>query len=199
MKLTGVQIKNFRNVIDSGEVAIQPDVTCIVGKNESGKTAFLQALHRLNPAQGNVSLSIPDQYPAWLEKQHRRKMNLETFCPVTATFKIEPEDKTVLEERFGKGILKSDIVTLSRQYDGKRLFGYSADEKAAVGTVLAQVTLPKGTGAKPSNFEGLRALIVTLNQRVLGSSPSASTKFLNGLGANIHPSQGAVESHVIAT
>ncbi len=40
---------------------------------------------------------------------------------------------------------------------------------------------------------------MALNQRVLGSSPSASTKLLNGLGANIHPSQGAVESHVIAT
>ncbi len=43
------------------------------------------------------------------------------------------------------------------------------------------------------------ALAFALNQRVLGSSPSASTKLLNGLGANIHPSQGAVESHVIAT
>lgn len=162
MKLTGVQIRNFRNVIDSGEVAIQPDVTCIVGKNESGKTAFLQALHRLNPAQGNVSLSIPDHYPAWLEKQHRRKMNLDTFCPVKATFKIEPQDKIILEECFGKGILKSDTVTLSRQYDGQRLLGYNADEKIAVASVLAQVTLPKGAGAKPSNFEALRTLIASL-------------------------------------
>ena len=39
----------------------------------------------------------------------------------------------------------------------------------------------------------------SLNQRVLGSSPSASTKLLNDLGANIHPFEGAVEGHVIAT
>lgn len=162
MKLTGVQIKNFRNVIDSGEVVIQPDVTCIVGKNESGKTAFLQALHRLNPAQGNVSLSIPDQYPAWLEKQHRKKMNLDTFCPVRATFKIEPKDRAILEERFGKGILKSDTVALSRQYDGQRIFEFDADEKVAVSAVLGGVTLPKGTGTKPSSFEALTALIASL-------------------------------------
>ena len=42
-------------------------------------------------------------------------------------------------------------------------------------------------------------LIMALNQRVLGSSPSASTKLLNDLGANIHPFEGAVEGHVIAT
>ena len=40
---------------------------------------------------------------------------------------------------------------------------------------------------------------MALNQRVLGSSPSASTKLFNDLGAIIHPSQGAVERHVIAT
>ena len=40
---------------------------------------------------------------------------------------------------------------------------------------------------------------LTLNQRVLGSSPSASTKLLNDLGANIHPFLAAVEGHVIAT
>ena len=162
MKLTGVQIKNFRNVIDSGEVFIQPDVTCIVGKNESGKTAFLQALHRLNPAQGNVSLSIPDQYPAWLEKQHRKKMNLDTFCPVRATFKIEPDDRTILEERFGKGVLKSDIVALSRQYDGKRIFEFDADEKAVVASILAGAALPKGTATKPVSFEALKALTASL-------------------------------------
>jgi predicted ATP-dependent endonuclease of OLD family len=139
MKLIEVQVRNFRNILDAGEVAIQPDVTCLVGKNESGKTAFLQALHRLNPAQGNVSLSIPDQYPAWLEKQHRRKMDLNIFCPVTAKFKVEDSDKAALEERFGKGVLKSDILTLSRQYNGKLTFDYTADEEVAIATILKQV------------------------------------------------------------
>lgn len=34
---------------DSGEISFEEDVTCLVGKNESGKTAVLQALHLLNP------------------------------------------------------------------------------------------------------------------------------------------------------
>ena len=71
MKLKTVHARMFRNILDSTEVAIQPDVTCLVGKNESGKTAFLQALWRLRPARTNPKFSIPEQYPAWLEKRHR--------------------------------------------------------------------------------------------------------------------------------
>lgn len=36
MKLASVKIMSFRNFLDSTEFQIQPDVTCLVGKNESG-------------------------------------------------------------------------------------------------------------------------------------------------------------------
>ena len=49
MKLIEVNVKNFRNIIDSNTVKIQEDITSLIGKNESGKTAFLHALYRLNP------------------------------------------------------------------------------------------------------------------------------------------------------
>ncbi len=49
MKLTSFQVLKFRNIVDSTRVAVQPDVTCLVGKNESGKTAGLNALYRLKP------------------------------------------------------------------------------------------------------------------------------------------------------
>ena len=71
MKLLEVRIEKFCNFIDSTPVSVQPDITCFVGKNESGKTAFLQAIYLLNPARPNVSLSVADQYPAWLEKRDR--------------------------------------------------------------------------------------------------------------------------------
>jgi predicted ATP-dependent endonuclease of OLD family len=47
MKLRTVQIRMFRNILDSTEVEIDEKVTCLVGKNESGKSAFLNALWRL--------------------------------------------------------------------------------------------------------------------------------------------------------
>ena len=48
MKLTKVRITEFQSIRDSNEFEIG-DVTCLVGKNEAGKTALLKALYRLNP------------------------------------------------------------------------------------------------------------------------------------------------------
>lgn len=48
MKLAKVHITEFQSIQDSNEFDIG-DVTCLVGKNEAGKTALLKALYRLNP------------------------------------------------------------------------------------------------------------------------------------------------------
>ncbi len=47
MQLTRFRITRYRSIWDSGW--IDKDLTAIVGKNESGKTALLRALHKLNP------------------------------------------------------------------------------------------------------------------------------------------------------
>ena len=48
MKLTNVEISAYQSVRHSNPFDIG-DITCLVGKNEAGKTAILQALYRLNP------------------------------------------------------------------------------------------------------------------------------------------------------
>ncbi len=158
MKLLSVEVENFKNVVKSGVVGIDPAVTCLVGKNESGKTAFLSALRLLNPAQGG-DFSIPEHYPAWLEKRHRREMDLDTFCPIKATFELEASDKKTLEDRFGRGILASDTIGLRRQYDGERRFSYSSVEKVAVEHICQGVKL---SGDRPTTMEGLSTLIEQL-------------------------------------
>jgi AAA15 family ATPase/GTPase len=48
MILKNVHVENFRSVEDSGEFELG-QVLCLVGKNEAGKTAVVQALAGLNP------------------------------------------------------------------------------------------------------------------------------------------------------
>ncbi|OLE17026.1 MAG: hypothetical protein DMG54_18150 [Acidobacteria bacterium] len=48
MRLSKVHVTNFRSVEDSGEFDVG-QVLALVGKNEAGKTAILQALAGLNP------------------------------------------------------------------------------------------------------------------------------------------------------
>ena len=65
MKLVEAHVLKFRNFDDSGDVSIESDVTALVGKNESGKTAFLQALYHLKPIHGD-ELNALVHYPRWL-------------------------------------------------------------------------------------------------------------------------------------
>jgi energy-coupling factor transporter ATP-binding protein EcfA2 len=48
MKLINAHVTNFRSVEDSGEFSVE-QVTCLVGKNEAGKSAVLLALGALHP------------------------------------------------------------------------------------------------------------------------------------------------------
>src|ERR1700686_521636 len=44
MKLKSFQIKNYKVIDDTGPVRVDPNLTALVGRNESGKTAILKAL-----------------------------------------------------------------------------------------------------------------------------------------------------------
>src|ERR1700719_111027 len=44
MKLKSFQIKNYKVIDDTGPVKVDPQLTALVGRNESGKTAILKAL-----------------------------------------------------------------------------------------------------------------------------------------------------------
>ena len=52
MKLIKIQAINFRSVEDSGEFQVG-DLTCLVGKNEAGKTAILHAIQGIAPSDGD--------------------------------------------------------------------------------------------------------------------------------------------------
>lgn len=169
MKLVTVQVKLFRNILDSSEVSIQDNVTCLVGKNESGKTAFLHALYRLNPARSNVEFHIPDHYPAWLEKRDRlRGVNLEDTRPVKATFLLDKEEIEEVEQVFGEGVLLSEELILQRDYNGTLLYTLSIDQKAAVKHFLSDVTLPQKLSPetrKAQNIDELLELIGRVRSR----------------------------------
>ena len=65
MKLSSVRISEFQSIRDSNLFEIG-DVTCLVGKNEAGKTALLRALERLNPVitiPSHSNFDVIDDYP----------------------------------------------------------------------------------------------------------------------------------------
>jgi predicted ATP-dependent endonuclease of OLD family len=159
VKLVSVEVDHFKNILKSEVVAIQPDVTCVVGKNESGKTAFLQALHRFYPAQPNVTFNAQRQYPAWLEKQHRRQKDIDQHCPVCCTFELEQSDLDVVQQALGSGVLKSKTIPISRTYSNLFRWKVEINEPAVVAHITSKLL---GGAPTPTSIEELDGLINTL-------------------------------------
>jgi energy-coupling factor transporter ATP-binding protein EcfA2 len=143
MKLVEAHVQKFRNFDDSDPVAIEGDVTALVGKNESGKTAFLQGLYRLNPVYGE-QLDELDQYPRWLYTRDRKAGTIVSTNPVTAVFELEPADVEAMATRFGDGVVVAERVTIGRRYDNVTTVGQDAqpDEAKAVAAVLDRSEIP---------------------------------------------------------
>jgi len=64
LQIIRARITCYRSAQDSGEFSAEPDLTCLVGENYSGKTALLQALYRLNPAEPLADFDEVADFPA---------------------------------------------------------------------------------------------------------------------------------------
>lgn len=149
MKLTKVRITDFQSILDSTEFEID-DVTCLVGKNEAGKTALLKALYRLNPITKSdgafdTALDFPRRYVTVYEDDvaaARRK----PATVVAATFSLETADVEAVEQVFGPTCLRSEIssITLAKGYSNQVAFtGLQMDNEAALTYVINNSKLTK--------------------------------------------------------
>lgn len=106
MKLTKVRVQNYRSVEDSEEFEIG-DLTCLVGKNEAGKTALLNAIRGLQP-------SMPFKFDETIDYPRRFSTRFSDRHPdnkaevIRTWWRLESDDKAAVEERFGPGVLKGD-------------------------------------------------------------------------------------------
>ncbi len=141
MKLTRARVTNYRSIDDSGWVSVD-DVTCLVGKNESGKTAFLGALKKLGPVhEEDGSFDIKD-YPRKGYVKYKREHKDKPTVVVRAEFVLTAREIEDIESEFGPGVLKSSTITVSKDYDNQRFWQVEVDEQAAVRHVLVNAGIP---------------------------------------------------------
>ncbi|EDL61216.1 ATP-dependent nuclease [Gimesia maris] len=142
MQLISAQITNFRSITDSGIFSIDPKVTCLVGKNESGKTAILQALEKINPLDSSHrefrSLDFPR---ARLTEFRTRQDEEEDVHSVTTFWKLDDSDVKAVEEIVGEGVLKSREIKISRGYYNSTYWIFNQDEKKGFENLLDESSL----------------------------------------------------------
>ena len=127
MKLDKVRIREFQSIHDSTEFEIG-DITCLVGKNEAGKTAILKALYRLNPIiEADEEFSIIDDYPRRFMGNYEAEVKSEKrkhAQVVQATFILEIDDIESVEKIFGSKCFKDEkpSIILHKGYSNECTF-----------------------------------------------------------------------------
>ncbi len=130
MKAIRFRVQNFRNIDDSDWISLEK-VTAFVGRNESGKTALLKALHKFNPA-------TPEPYDPQREFPRDRYTRDyvsngskgEDWPVCMVEFEIPEGLRTEIEKLLKKEEKSPKKVTATRYYDGTLKFEYaSAIEK----------------------------------------------------------------------
>lgn len=102
MKLKTAQVTNFKCVEDSTPFDVD-QVTCLVGKNESGKTTLLQALYRLSPYRAEDRGFDKDlEYPRRFVNDYAERHQGRPATALTTTWLIEAHERQDLIAMVGQ-------------------------------------------------------------------------------------------------
>ncbi|MCC6436836.1 MAG: AAA family ATPase [Acidimicrobiales bacterium] len=102
MKLISARVQNYRSVRDTGWFDIEVGKTILVGPNEAGKTAVLEALQRIHPPAGVRGFDALRDYPRKLYNTDIQSARLDpTRIPVVSVkFALEEGDRADLPSGF---------------------------------------------------------------------------------------------------
>lgn len=168
MRLIRVSIKNFHCIKDSEPFSIEEKVTCLVGKNESGKTAILRALAKINAARpDDAVLSEMRDYPRHELNEFQDRGEGRTADFLTTVWAVDDDDRTELEAAIGPSAKDIKEITFVKHYGNEHPeFSLTIiSERPVVEHLLKSAGLDDaerlkldGAGTVGDLLQGLRAL-----------------------------------------
>lgn len=135
LKLIKAQVWKYKSIEDSTPVELSDQVTVLVGKNESGKTAFLEALHKGLPLDG-VKFNFVSDYPRKDLVRYRPQHEAKNYQKVVElSFRIEKElaDKINRDVFGGEPVIPAGATFSHNTTIGNTsTIGFHPDQKAAL-------------------------------------------------------------------
>lgn len=160
LKLVKVKIHKYKSFQTEQEVKIEDRVTTLVGKNESGKTAFLEALGKVNyfEKDKNFKLNPVSDYPRnELVTFRNKKKDIEA---VRCTFDISRQLMQEIEEDVGTGVFPTRRFSCGISYKGKTTwFDLKANERKFIDHFLNQYDIPDSLREKLAQINTISDLL----------------------------------------
>lgn len=168
MELKSFRVRNFRSINDSGEIDVSR-ITALLGRNESGKSNVLRALHSLNPADGFKALNPIKDFP-----RHRKLSECRDWTPVVeSTWELTAYEQQRLAEIWpsAEGVTE---VTVGRRYDETRTVGIEASSAVPFDLAAIKADARKIDGA-------VKAKAANLAEDAKSELERASTTFVTAI------------------
>ena len=155
MKLKQFRIQNYRSISDSGFIYVG-QLTSLLGRNESGKSNLLRALHSLNPSDGFQPLDKVKNFP-----RHRRLEECTANTPIVSTiWDLDDSDREELAELWSNGGTAT-AVRINRNYGDRGTVSFEgvAELKFEPNTIKTNIRkiVPAVKAAANKLDDGVRA------------------------------------------
>lgn len=171
MELKTIRIQNFRSVEDSGDFTVE-HLTCLVGKNEAGKTAILQALAGLNPHPATpFQYDIERDYPKRFLARYGERHKDGGATVATTTWEIDEAQKALIAAEFGSDAVAGNQVTITRSYQAEEPhWTVPVDDRIAIDYLTAHATFSAPEKSQLGTPATSKELVAKLKE-LAGSNP----------------------------
>ena len=159
MKLLKARVMNYKSIEDSGWATIN-NVTCLVGKNESGKTAFLQALQKLSPIEGIIGDFDTLEYPRKSYAKYRQIHDENPADVVSAEFELSEDEIAEIESNLGKKTIQSNIIKATKNYRNSVNWELQIDEQIVIDNVITNSELTQDFKEQITEIKAINELIL---------------------------------------
>ena len=161
MLLKSVEVTDYKSIEKSGDVSIDSMITGLVGVNESGKSAFLEAIHKSKPVFNDASFDVVTDYPRRRLVKYQKKHQDNPAVVIVTTLMFTDSEIKGLESEIGKDVMKKNAVTATTLYKGSRTIGLECDESK----YLKNLTRNFSTTAKKTikEFQTIAECVQALN------------------------------------
>lgn len=144
IKLKKVEINKYKSFLDKQEIDIENGVTRIVGKNESGKTALLEALAKFNyfdSEDTDFDFNSTNDYPRGMLKKYQQEYPDDDFQVIACTFELSEELLKQISDDVGKDVYTDKTIKIARKYNNGMTYIISADTKKFIENFVQKYTI----------------------------------------------------------
>ena len=168
IKLKNVVINKYKSFLEKQEIEIEDGVTRIVGKNESGKTALLEAMAKFNyfdSKDKTFTFNSTNDYPRGELKRYQQEYPNEDFDVITCTFELSDDLLNQISEDVGKDVFTSKSIIVAKTYNNsKKFYNVSINIKNFIKQFLQNYTIEENMMQELIKSNSLEELVEKLKE-----------------------------------